>query len=468
MDTIEREYRTITSVSGPLIFAEHITGVSLGEICEVRLPEGETRIGQVLELSGELAIIEVLEGTSGIETRKSGVVPTGRPARIGVSTELFGRVFNGLGAPIDGYSPVIPEEYLDVGGLPMNPASREKPDYFIQTGISAIDGLNTLVRGQKLPIFSGAGLPAKELALQVVSQARVSEGEDFCVVLGAMGITSREAFFFRHTLERSGAMGRTVAFINEASDPTIERLFTPRIALTTAEYLAFEKGFHVMVVLTDMTAYSEALREIGIVREEIPGRRSFPGYMYTDLASIYERAGKLKGSKGSVTMLPILTMPDDDITHPIPDLTGYITEGQIVLSRSLHRKGVYPPIDVLPCLSRLMNSGIGEGKTVKGHRETADKLYAAYAKGCDVRRLVAIVGEEGLTELDKRYHVFSDDFEREFIGQGFTDRTVEETLSIGGRLLETLSGNERVGLTVIEKGEKEEDEGVEGEEEKSE
>jgi V/A-type H+-transporting ATPase subunit B len=451
---IEREYRTITTVTGPLIFAEDIGGVSLGEICEVRLARGETRTGQVLELSGDLAIIEVLEGTSGIDTKSCGVVPTGEAARVGVSTDLFGRVFNGLGVPIDGHPQVMPDKYLEVGGLPMNPASREKPEYFIQTGISSIDGLNTLVRGQKLPIFSGAGLPAKELALQIVSQARVSEEEDFCVVLGAMGITSREAFFFRSALESSGAMDRTVAFINEASDPTIERLFTPRIALTTAEYLAFDKGYHVMVVLTDMTAYCEALREIGIVREEIPGRRSFPGYMYTDLASLYERAGRLKGRSGSVTMMPILTMPDDDITHPIPDLTGYITEGQIVLGRSLHRKGIYPPIDVLPCLSRLMNLGIGEGKTQKGHRQTADRLYSAYARGCDVRRLVAIVGEEGLTETDKRYNAFSDEFEKEFIGQGLTDRSVEETLNLGIRLLESLPGSEIAGLKAVEKGDK--------------
>jgi V/A-type H+-transporting ATPase subunit B len=328
----------------------------------------------------------------------------------------------------------------------MNPVAREKPDFFIQTGISSIDGLNTLVRGQKLPIFSGAGLPANELALQVVRQSRVSEEADFCVILGAMGITSREAFFFRKSLGETGAMERTIAFINEASDPTIERLFTPRIALTTAEYLAFEKGYHVMVVLTDMTAYCEALREIGSAREEIPGRRSYPGYMYTDLASLYERAGRLHEHKGSITMMPILTMPDDDITHPIPDLTGYITEGQIVLSRALHRKGIYPPIDVMPCLSRLMNLGIGKGKTRDGHRTLADNLYSAYARGVDARRLVTIVGEEGLTELDKKFLHFSEEFEKRFIGQGEENRSIDETLDLGEELLSILPEKEIVGV----------------------
>ncbi|MBI5887733.1 MAG: V-type ATP synthase subunit B [Deltaproteobacteria bacterium] len=435
MDLIKREYRTITAISGGLIFAGNIAGARLGEMCFIQLSDGRKRQGQILELSDSHALIQVLEGTSGIDTRSAAVIPTGQPARVGVSKDVFGRVFDGLGLPIDGLPPIIPEEYIDAAGLPMNPASREKPDFFIQTGISAIDGLNTLVRGQKLPIFSGAGLPAKELALQIVSQAKVAEKEDFCVVLGAMGITSREAFSFRKSLEESGAMERTVAFINEASDPTIERLFTPRIALTTAEYLAFKHGYHVMVVLTDMTAYCDCLREIGSAREEIPGRRSYPGYMYTDLASLYERAGRLKGRKGSITMVPILTMPDDDITHPIPDLTGYITEGQIVLSRALHRKGVYPPIDVLPCLSRLMNLGIGKGKTRAGHRALADRLYSAYARGIDVRRLIAIVGEEGLTDTDKKYFSFSDEFEQSFAGQGKSDRTIDETLDLGERLL---------------------------------
>lgn len=448
-DLVTREYRTITAVTGPLVFAEKVTRGSLGEMCRILLSNGEIRTGQILQLMGDLAVIQLLEGTAGIDSEGSMVIPSGEAARAGVSTDMFGRVFNGLGNPIDDLAEIIPDKYMDVGGLPMNPAFRDKPDYFIQTGISVIDGLNTLVRGQKLPIFSGAGLPAKELAVQIVRQAKISEeGEDFCVVFGAMGITNREAFFFRRSLEETGAMNRTVAFINEASDPTIERLFTPRIALTTAEYLAFEKDYHVMVVLTDMTAYCEALREIGSAREEIPGRRSYPGYMYTDLASIYERAGRLKGRKGSITLMPILSMPDDDITHPIPDLSGYITEGQIVLSRTLHRKGVYPPIDVLPCLSRLMNLGIGEGKTRKEHRKIADALYSAYARGGDVRRLVTIVGEEGLTELDKSYLVFADAFEDRFVGQGETDRTIDETLDLGLHLLSTLPERELTSLGV--------------------
>ncbi|TAN60287.1 V-type ATP synthase subunit B [bacterium] len=435
---IVKEYRSITGITGALLFADNLIGVSLGDVCKVRLGTGETRTGQILELKGSRALIQVLEGTSGIDTKGTAIIPEGEPVKAAVSTEVFGRVFDGLGLPIDGLPPIVAEAFVEAGGMPMNPVSREKPDFFIQTGISAIDGLNTLVRGQKLPIFSGPGLPANELALQIVRQAKVGGEEGFCVVLGAMGITSREAFFFRRSLEESGVADRTVAFINEASNPAIERLFTPRIALATAEYLAFEKGYHVMVVLTDMTAYCEALREIASAREEIPGRRSYPGYMYTDLASIYERAGRLKGRKGSVTVLPILTMPDDDITHPIPDLTGYITEGQIVLSRALHRKGVYPPIDVLPCLSRLMNLGTGKGKTREGHRKLADRLYSAYAAGVDARRLIAIVGEEGITGADRKYLAFAGEFENTFIGQGMTARTIDETLDLATELLATV------------------------------
>ena len=444
IDLIERQYRTISSISGPLIFVEKLSGGSLGEMCVVELADGEKRTAQILQLIGTTAIVQVLQGTSGIDSEASRVFPTGQTARIGVSKELFGRVLNGFGEPIDGLAPIVPDEYLDISGLPMNPASREKPDFFVQTGISAIDGLNTLVRGQKLPIFSGAGLPAKELALQIVRQARVSEAADFAVILGAMGITSREDFFFRKSLQEAGALERTIAFINQVSDPTRERLFTPRIALTVAEYLAFEHGYHVMVVLTDMTSYCESLREIGSAREEIPGRRSYPGYMYTDLATLYERAGRLKGRKGSVTLMPILTMPDDDITHPIPDLTGYITEGQIVLSRSLHRKGIYPPVDVLPCLSRLMGLGIGEGKTREGHRKISDQLYSAYARGMDVRRLVTIVGEEGLSDLDRKYLEFADMFERKFVGQGESDRSIDETLDLGLELLKSVPEMEAV------------------------
>ena len=446
MDLIAREYRTITAVAGPLIFVRGITRASFGEMCVVKMADGERRYGQILRLSGELSVIQVLEGTSDIDSQTSTVVPTGEVAKVGVSMDVLGRVFNGLGRPIDGLPEIIPEKYLDINGLPMNPVARDKPEDFIQTGISAIDGLNTLVRGQKLPIFSGAGLPANELAIQIVSQSTVATGQPFCVVLGAIGITSREAFVFREALEESGTMERTVAFINLANEPTTERLFTPRIALTTAEYLAFEKGYHVMVVLTDMAAYCEALREIGSARDEIPGRRSYPGYMYTDLATLYERAGRLRDSGGSITILSILTMPEDDITHPIPDLTGYITEGQIVLSRTLHTKGIYPPIDVLPSLSRLMKLGIGEGKTRQGHRELADQLYASYARGCDLRRIMAVVGEEGLSELDRTYLAFADEFERRFIGQGDVNRTIEETLRIGYELLKMLPERELIRL----------------------
>lgn len=442
MDLISRQYRTITGVSGPLVFVKGIKRGSFGEMCTVLMDGGETRTGQILKLEGDVAVVQVLEGSSGIDTDKTGIIPTGEVAKAGVSMDMLGRVFNGSGSPIDGLPDIIPEKYLDINGLPMNPVAREKPQSFIETGISVIDGLNTLVRGQKLPIFSSAGLPANELVLQILRQARGAEREDFAVIFGAMGITSREAFFFREGIEETGAMARTVSFINLASDPTVERFFTPRIALTTAEYLAFEKGFQVMVVLTDMTAYCEALRELGSAREEIPGRRSYPGYMYTDLATIYERAGCIKGASGSITVMPILTMPEDDITHPIPDLTGYITEGQIVLSRDMHMKGIYPPIDALPCLSRLMNLGIGQGRTRDGHRQLADQLYASYAKGVQVRRLVSIVGEEGLTELDKLYLKFADEFEKRFIGQGEERRTIDETLDQGLELLKILPERE--------------------------
>jgi len=388
----------------------------------------------------------VLEGTSGIDTIASKIRLKGETAKIGVSTEILGRFFNGLGEPTDGLSEIVPEARLEINGFPINPSARDKPSDFIQTGISTIDGLNTLVRGQKLPIFSGAGLPANEIAAQIVRQAKVAGGEQFSIVFGAMGITSREAFFFKNVFEQSGAMEKTVAFINTAEDPTIERLFTPRSALTVAEYLAFEKGHHVLVILTDMTNYCEALREIGSAREEIPGRRGYPGYMYTDLATIYERAGRIKGKDGSITLIPILTMPDDDITHPIADLSGYITEGQIVLSRALFRKGIYPPVDVLPSLSRLMNLGIGKGKTRDEHRGLADQLYASYAKGRDTRRLATIIGEEGLTDIDKRYLKFADEFEKVFVGQGDVDRSIEDTLNLGWKLLSMLPKTELIRI----------------------
>ena len=442
LDLITRRYNTIENISGPIVFATGLKSAIVGEMCRVTLSDGELRSGQILELSGDMAVIQVLEGTHGIDVVGTSIEPSGELASVALSEDILGRTFNGMGTPIDDLPEIIPEKYADINGLPINPAARDKPNQFIQTGISAVDGLNTLVRGQKLPIFSGAGLPANEFAMQVVRQAKVATGEEFCVVFGAMGITSREAFFFKESLESAGSMERTVSYINLASDPIIEKLFTPRIALTVAEYLAFEKGYQVMVVLTDMTSYCDALRVIGSARDEIPGRRSYPGYMYTDLASLYERAGRIKGKAGSVTIMPIITMPEDDITHPIPDLTGYITEGQIVLGRGVHRKSVYPPIDVLPSLSRLMNNGIGADKTEKGHKELSDQLYASYAKGCDVRRMVAIVGEDGLSELDAKYMRFAESFESEFVGQGEVERSIKETLDLGLKLLQILPNSE--------------------------
>jgi V/A-type H+-transporting ATPase subunit B len=438
-DLTTTEYRTVNYVSGPLIFVEHPRGVSFGETATISLPNGEKRTGQVLDVSGELAVVQVFEGTSGIDDLKTTVSFTGEPPIINVSYDMLGRIFTGVGIPRDGGPDVIPEDSLDINGMPMNPYARDKPADFIQTGISAIDALNTLVRGQKLPIFSGSGLPANQLAAQIARQTKVlGEGEKFAVVFAAMGITYKDAAYFMRDFERTGAMERVVFFMNLADDPTIERIATPRCALTVAEYLAYTHDLHVLVILTDMTNYCEALREISTAREEIPGRRGYPGYMYTDLASIYERAGRIKGKKGSITQLPILTMPDDDITHPVPDLTGYITEGQIVLSRDLYRRGVNPPIDVLPCLSRLMNLGIGPEKTREDHRNVADQLYASYAYGRDLRRLVAIVGEEALTELDKKYLNFADEFEKRFVTQGDQDRGIEETLSIGWDLFSLL------------------------------
>lgn len=446
MNLLTYEYQSITSIQGPLIFVEGVNAGSLGEMVEVCLSTGEKRKGQILQILEGLAVVQVLEGTSGIDTAASKITLKGETAKIGVSIDILGRFFDGLGKSADGLSEIIPETRLDINGLPINPAARDKPADFIQTGISTIDGLNTLVRGQKLPIFSGAGLPANEIAAQIVRQARVVGDEQFSIVFGAMGITSREAFFFKNVFEQSGAMEKTVVFINKAEDPTIERLFIPRSALTAAEYLAFEKGHHVLVLLTDMTNYCEALREIGSAREEIPGRRGYPGYMYTDLATIYERAGRIKGKDGSITLIPILTMPDDDITHPIADLSGYITEGQIVLSRVLFRKGIYPPVDVLPSLSRLMNFGIGKGKTRDEHRGLADQLYASYARGRDTKRLATIVGEEGLTDIDKRYLRFTDEFEKVFIGQGDIDRLIGETLNISWELLSILPKAELIRI----------------------
>ncbi len=431
------EFQTVDYVSGPLLFLEGVHGVHYDETVEIIAPDGELRRGQVLEVDRGRAVIEVFAGTRGLDVAATRVRLGGDAARLGVGLGMLGRMFDGSGNAIDGGPPTLPEAFWEVGGLAMNPAAREHPSEFIQTGVSAIDGLNTLVRGQKLPIFSGFGLPAADLAAQIAAHARVGGEEDerFVVVFAALGITHREASFFRRFIEDSGALGRTVMFLNLADDPTIERLLTPRVALTAAEFLAFEKGHHVLVILTDMTNYCEALREVSTAREEIPGRRGYPGYMYTDLASIYERAGRIRDHDGSITQLVILSMPDDDITHPIPDLTGYITEGQIVLSRELHRKGVEPPIDVLPSLSRLMNAGIGGARTRTDHRQVADQLYAFYAEGRDLRKLVAIIGEAALSESDQLSLAFADDFERRFIHQGDANRSLDETLDLAWDLL---------------------------------
>ncbi|HOJ97775.1 MAG TPA: V-type ATP synthase subunit B [Methanospirillum sp.] len=437
------EYKTVNYVSGPLIFVERPKEISFGETAQIILPDGEMRTGQILDISEDIAVVQVFEGTRGIDSHVTTVRFTGHSPLLDVSYDMLGRVLDGVGRPRDGGPAIIPEAQLDIAGMPINPYSRDKPAEFIQTGISAIDALNTLVRGQKLPIFSGAGLPANQLAAQIAKQAKVlGEGENFAVVFAAMGITYKEASFFMKEFEESGALERVVFFLNLADDPTIERIATPRCALTAAEFLAYTYNLHVLVILTDMTNYCDALREISTAREEIPGRRGYPGYMYTDLATIYERAGRIKGCTGSITQIPILTMPDDDITHPVPDLTGYITEGQIVLSRDLFRKGINPPIDALPCLSRLMNLGIGPGKTREDHRNVADQLYASYAYGRDLRRLVAIVGEEALSELDRNYLKFADHFEKRFISQGNVERSIETTLQVAWELFGLLPDNE--------------------------
>ncbi|ODS43116.1 MAG: V-type ATP synthase subunit B [Candidatus Altiarchaeales archaeon IMC4] len=432
-----REYKSVIEVAGPLMVVDGVSGVKYGEIVDIELVGGAIRHGQVLDAMESRAVVQVFEGTSGLETKETKVKFLGETMMLPVSRSMLGRIFDGAGRPRDDKGEVIPEKRLDVNGAPMNPAAREFPRDFIQTGVSSIDGMNTLVRGQKLPIFSGAGLPHNELAAQIARQAKVpGREEEFAVVFAAMGITAEEATFFRNDFERTGALERIVMFLNLADDPTIERIITPRVALTTAEYLAFECDMHVLVILTDLTNYCEALREISSAREEVPGRRGYPGYMYTDLSMSYERAGRVKGKKGTITQIPILTMPDDDITHPIPDLTGYITEGQIVLGRALHRKGVYPPIDVLPCLSRLMNQGIGKEKTRDDHKDVSNQMYSIYAEGRDLRDLVAVVGEEALSERDKRFLEFADRFEAEFIAQGSDeDRTIQDTLGIGWDLL---------------------------------
>ncbi len=447
MTLVTTTHRTVSAVTGPLLFVRAAWNVGLGDLASIRLPDGRTRLGHVLEVRDDLAVVQVFAGTEGIDADRTTVQFLGEPVRAGVSLEMLGRAFDGLGKPADGGPRVLPEARLDVNGLPLNPYARAQPTDFIQTGIAAIDGLNSLVRGQKLPIFSGAGLPGNELAAQIASQAKVHEGEPFAVVFAAIDITHREGAFFRRAFQRSGAMDRTVLFLNLADDPTLERLLAPRYALTVAEYLGYARGLHVLVILTDMTNYCEALRELAAAREEVPGRRGYPGYMYTDLASIYERAGRIRDRPGSVTQLSVLSMPDDDITHPIPDLTGYITEGQIVLSRELYRRGISPPVDVLPCLSRVMNQGIGPGKTREDHRALADQLYAAYAHGRSLRRLEAILGEAALSPLDRAYLAFAEAFEREYVSQGGANRSLEETLGLGWRLLGCLPRSELKRVT---------------------
>jgi V/A-type H+-transporting ATPase subunit B len=450
-----KEYRTVSEVAGPLMVVEQVEGVKYGELVEIEVSKDEVRRGRVLEADGSRALVQLFEGSAGLNLASAKVRFLGRGIELGVSMDMLGRVFDGFGRPIDGGPQIIPEKKIDINGNPINPYAREYPSEFIQTGISAIDGLNTLVRGQKLPIFSGSGLPHAALAAQIARQATVLGTEEkFSVVFGAMGITFEEADYFISDFRRTGAIERAVLFINLANDPAIERISTPRMALTAAEYLAFEKDMHVLVILSDITNYAEALREVSAARMEVPGRRGYPGYMYTDLATMYERAGRIKGRKGSITLLPILTMPEDDKTHPIVDLTGYITEGQILLARELHRKGIYPPIDVLPSLSRLKDKGIGEGKTREDHADTMNQLYAAYARGRDAKELEAILGEAALSEDDKKFSKFADEFERRYVNQGPEEnRTIEQTLDLGWELLTLLPVRElkRIREEYIEK-----------------
>jgi len=450
-----KEYRTVSEVAGPLMVVEQVEGIKYGELVEIEVSKDEVRRGRVLEADGTKALVQLFEGSAGLNLATAKVRFLGRGIELGVSMDMLGRVFDGFGRPRDGGPQIIPEKKVDINGNPINPYARDYPSEFIQTGISAIDGLNTLVRGQKLPIFSGSGLPHAALAAQIARQARVLGTEEkFSVVFGAMGITFEEADYFISDFRRTGAIERAVLFVNLADDPAIERISTPRMALTAAEYLAFEKDMHVLVILTDITNYAEALREVSAARMEVPGRRGYPGYMYTDLAGMYERAGRIKGRKGSITQIPILTMPEDDKTHPIVDLTGYITEGQILLARELHRKGIYPPIDVLPSLSRLKDKGIGEGKTREDHADTMNQLYAAYARGKDAKELAAILGEAALSEDDKRFSKFADEFEMRYVNQDIEEnRTIEQTLDLGWELLTLLPVRElkRIREEYIEK-----------------
>ena len=440
-----KEYRTIEEISGPLMVVRRVSGVTYDELCEIELPNGELRRGKVLEVNGDKAVVQLFEPSAGINLSSSKIRFLGRPLELAVSGDMLGRVFSGMGDPIDDGPAILAEAHRDINGLAMNPAARDYPNEFIQTGISTIDGLNTLVRGQKLPIFSGSGLPHNQLAAQIARQAKVLDGgaSNFAVVFAAIGITFEESEYFVEEFRRTGAIDRTVLFINLANDPAVERISTPRMALTAAEYLAFDKGMHVLVILTDITNYAEALREISAAKKEVPGRRGYPGYLYTDLATMYERAGRHLGEPGSITMIPILTMPEDDKTHPLPDLTGYITEGQIILSRDLYRKGVVPPVDVLPSLSRLKDKGIGEGKTRADHAGTMNQLFAAYARGKEAKELMTILGEAALSDDDKLYAKFAEEFEKRYVSQGNeTNRSIEETLTIGWELLSILPERE--------------------------
>ena len=439
-----KEYKTIKEVVGPLMLVEGVDGVKYDELVEVTQENGEIRRGKVLEVKDDKAVVQLFENTQGLKISTSKARFLGRSLSLDLSEDMLGRVFDGMGKPRDGGAPIIPEKSMDVNGEPINPAARNYPQEFIQTGVSAIDGLNTLVRGQKLPIFSASGLPHANLAAQIARQATVlGDNKQFAVVFAAMGITFEESNFFIDSFKETGAIDRTVMFVNLANDPAIERIATPKMALTAAEYLAFDLGMQVLVIMTDITNYADALREVSAARKEVPGRRGYPGYMYTDLATLYERAGRLKGKEGSITLIPILTMPEDDKTHPIPDLTGYITEGQIILSRELYRKGVTPPIDVLPSLSRLKDKGIGEGRTRKDHAATMNQLFAAYARGKDAKELMVILGEAALTDIDKKYAEFADRFESEYVSQGYnTNRTIEETLNLGWKLLSILPRSE--------------------------
>lgn len=439
-----KEYKTIREIVGPLMLVEGVEGVKYNEMVEIVAADGAIRRGKVLEINRDKALVQLFEPSQGIQMSSSKARFLGKSMELAVSEDMLGRVFDGIGNPRDGGAPIIPEDRLDVNGQPINPAARDYPDEFIQTGVSAIDGLNTLVRGQKLPVFSVSGLPHAELAAQIARQAKVLNSDSkFAVVFAAVGITFEEADFFISDFRKTGAIERAVLFINLANDPAVERIATPRMALTAAEYLAFEKGMHVLVITTDITNYAEALREVSAARKEVPGRRGYPGYLYTDLATLYERAGRINGKEGSITQIPILTMPEDDKTHPIPDLTGYITEGQIILSRELYKKGVTPPIDVLPSLSRLKDKGIGVGKTREDHADTMNQLFSAYARGKEAKELSTILGEAALTEIDKKYAHFADEFEKKYVSQGFnTNRSINETLDIGWELLRLLPRNE--------------------------